>query len=127
MITAVIPARGGSKGVSGKNLRVLAGTPLLAHTIEDALGSCRVDAVEVSTEDAGIAAVAREYGAGVIERPPELATDIASSEDALLHALSDLEQRGHDPSLVVFLQCTSPFRCGADIDAAIDTLLREVA
>lgn len=127
MIIGVIPARGGSKGVPGKNLQILVGKPLLVHSIEDALESCLVDAVMVSTDDERIAAVAREHGAGVIDRPADLASDNASSEAALLHALERIERQGMPTELIVFLQCTSPFRTGADIDAAIDRLRREQA
>jgi N-acylneuraminate cytidylyltransferase len=123
----VIPARGGSKGLPGKNLRLLAGRPLLVHSIEDAREAQGVDAVLVSTDDKGISAVAREHGASVIERPAEFATDTASSEAALLHALEVIESQGMRPELVVFLQCTSPFRTGADIDGAIEKLRHERA
>lgn len=122
-IIAIIPARGGSKGVPRKNLRLLAGKPLIAYTIEHALQARQVNRTIVSTEDAEIAKVARQYGAEVVMRPPELATDTASAESVLLHVLSFLEQtEGYAPSLVVLLQPTSPLRQPNDIDNAIDTL-----
>jgi N-acylneuraminate cytidylyltransferase len=120
----IIPARGGSKGVPRKNILPLAGKPLLAHTIDQALASESLTQVVVSTDDAEIGAVAREYEADVIWRPAALATDTATSESALLHALNQLSETGNpDPDLVVFLQATSPVRGADDIDQAVDTLL----
>ena len=84
---AIIPARGGSKGVPRKNVLELAGKPLIAHSIEDALEAQAVDEVYVSTDDEEIAQVSRAYGAKIIERPDDLAGDTASSEVALIHAL----------------------------------------
>jgi len=122
-IIAIIPARGGSKGIPQKNIRLLAGKPLVAYTIEHALRARQVNRTIVSTDDAEIAKVARQYGAEVVIRPPELATDTASSEPVLLHVLSFLEQtEGYLPSLIVLLQPTSPLRQPDDIDNAIDTL-----
>lgn len=119
---AIIPARGGSKRVPGKNLLALHGRPLLAHTIESALAAEQIDQVHVSTEDADIATAARQMGAQVIQRPLELALDTASSESALVHALGWLRTQGVEPGLVALLQCTSPVRAADDIDRAIDTL-----
>ncbi|HEX9639340.1 MAG TPA: acylneuraminate cytidylyltransferase [Acidobacteriota bacterium] len=128
MILAIIPARGGSKGVPRKNLRAIGGKPLVAHSIEQALQASLVNRVIVSTDDASIAAVARDYGAEVIDRPAEISGDGASSESALLHVLQTLRQReGLEPELVVFLQATSPLRRAADIDAAIEMLESEAA
>lgn len=124
---SIILARGGSKGVPEKNIRKLADKPLLAYSIENAKEARTVDAVYVSTDDAQIVEIARQYGANVIERPPELATDTASSESALCHALDVLEQQANRPDLVVFLQCTSPFRHGKQIDEAIEKLINEQA
>lgn len=125
---AIIPARGGSKGVTRKNVRPLAGRPLLVHTIEQALAAERVGRVIVSTDDAEIERVAEAHGAEVIERPAELADDDAPSESALVHVLDQLAEReGYRPELVVFLQCTSPIRDAADIDRAICQLLEEGA
>jgi len=118
---AIIPARGGSKGLKGKNIYPVAGRPLLAWSIMQALQSERVDRVFVSTDDSEIAAVAGRYGAGVIHRPAELSGDSASSESALLHALDVLEGEHAVPvGLVVFLQATSPLRKPGDIDRAIE-------
>lgn len=118
---AVIPARGGSKGLRKKNIYPVAGRPLLAWSILQAAGSRKVDRVFVSTDDTDIAAVARAYGAGVVERPAELSGDNATSESALLHAVDVLErEHGIPVGLVVFLQATSPLRKPGDIDRAID-------
>jgi YrbI family 3-deoxy-D-manno-octulosonate 8-phosphate phosphatase len=113
---AIIPARGGSKGIPRKNVCTFNGRPLIQWSIMAALSAERVDAVVVSTDDAEIAAVSREAGADVVMRPADISTDIASSEDALIHALSMFEEQ---PELVVFLQCTSPLTQGEDIDRCI--------
>jgi YrbI family 3-deoxy-D-manno-octulosonate 8-phosphate phosphatase len=123
-ITAIIPARGRSKRIPRKNLLPLAGRPLVAHSIVHARQSHLVREVYVSTDDMDIAEVARAYGAEVVLRPPELASDQATSESALLHVLDERGRQGlPDPDLVVFLQCTSPIRRSDDIDRAIKTLL----
>ena len=128
MVTiAIIPARGGSKGVPRKNVRPLAGKPLIAHSILDAKESKFTDKVYVSTDNLEIAEVSRQYGAEIIHRPEELAGDTASSESALIHALSEIEKTGISPDLIVFLQCTSPIRTGTDIDNAIAKLRAENA
>ncbi len=126
-IVAIIPARGGSKGVPRKNIKLLAGKPLIAHTILSALDACLVDHVYVSTDDARISSVSEEYGAAIIKRPDELSGDTVSSEAALIHALEAIEAKGGQPDLVVFLQCTSPIRTGQDIDKAIKKLRSEGA
>ncbi|MFC1986967.1 cytidylyltransferase domain-containing protein [Chloroflexota bacterium] len=127
-ICAIIPARGGSKGIPRKNIRLLAGKPLIAYSIERALQAQQVNRTIVSTEDAEIAKVAQQYGAEVVIRPPELATDTASSESVLLHVLSFLEQQeGYVPSLIVLLQPTSPLRQPDDIDNAINKLIKDKA
>jgi N-acylneuraminate cytidylyltransferase len=127
-ILAVIPARGGSKGLPGKNIALLSGKPLLAHSIEHSLAVKGIDRVVVSTDDDRIAEAAREAGAHVVERPPELASDAAPSEGALLHALDRVvEEDGHEPDLVLFLQATSPIRRPGDIDRAVRTLVEEGA
>lgn len=114
---AVIPARGGSKGVPRKNVRPLGGTPLVARTIAAARAAKLVDAVYVSTDDAEVAAAARAAGAEVVDRPAEISGDDASSESALLHALDMIEAEGDPVDVLVFLQCTSPFTTSDEIDA----------
>ena len=124
---AIIPARGGSKGVIGKNLRLVAGKPLVAWTIEAARKSRYIKQVVVSTDSDSIAAISRRYGAEVVERPADISGDAASSESALLHAVSVLEGRDECFEEVVFLQCTSPFTTAEDIDACIQRLRDEKA
>lgn len=117
---AIILARGGSKGIPQKNLIDFAGKPLLAWSILQARAAETVAAVYVSSDSDAILDVAIRYGARAIKRPDELATDTATSEVALLHALDVIvaEQEG-DPECVVFLQATSPLREPSDIDAAV--------
>src|SRR5437868_3714304 len=123
-IIAIIPARGGSKRLPGKNLRRLAGLPLVVHSIRHALRAAAVSETYVSTDDEEIARVSLAEGATVARRPPELATDQATSESALLHVLDERKKQGlPDPDLVVFLQCTSPWRRAGDIDGAIAALV----
>ena len=125
---AIIPARGGSKGIPRKNLRMIAGRPLVAWTIEAALKAKHVTRTVVSTDDAEIAAVSRSFGAEVVVRPNEISGDTASSESALLHTLAQLERdESYRPELLTFLQCTSPLIEGGDVDGAIEALTREQA
>ncbi len=122
-VVAIIPARGGSKGVPRKNVRPVAGRPLIAWSVADALESQRVSCVYVSTDDAEIKCAAQDAGAQIIDRPAVLAEDSTTSEAALLHALDCIAaDRGGDPDLVVFLQATCPIRTGMDIDSAIALL-----
>ena len=114
-ILAVIPARGGSKGVPDKNLRHIGGRSLLARTVAASRESRFEPLVVVSTDAPRIAAAAERAGAEVVTRPTELATDEASSEDALLHALEQYP----DSDVLVFLQCTSPFLTTGELDRAI--------
>lgn len=124
---AIIPARGGSKGIPRKNLQEVGGIPLVGRSVLAARGAKHVQAVYVSTDDAEIASVAKEYGAQIIWRPAELATDTASSESVLLHALEVLSRGGAEPELTVFIQCTSPFVEPQDVDAMIEKMQEEQA
>lgn len=125
---AVIPARGGSKAVPDKNIRLLAGRPLLTHDVEAALRAGSVQRVIVSTDSPRIAAIARDAGAEIVWRPPEISGDTASSETALLHVLDHLGQteRRH-PQQLAFLQCTSPFTAAEDIDGCVRRLVEAEA
>lgn len=119
-VLAIIPARGGSKGIPGKNVRVLYGKPLLAWPVDAALKSRYVDRVIVSTEDPAIASVATNAGAEVpFLRPGELATDTAKSTDVVLHALKFYKDRQETYDYVVFLEPTSPLTDAGDIDSAL--------
>lgn len=127
-ILTIIPARGGSKGIPRKNLQPFAGKPLIVHTIEAIINCDQLTRIIVSTEDTEIAEVANRYGAEVVFRPLEIASDTATSESALLHTLEYLQQtENYQPDLVVFLQCTCPIRQPTDIDGAIKTLEQQQA
>ncbi len=123
-VLAVIPARGGSKGIPGKNVKIVAGKPLIAHTIQNAKKSKIIDRIIVSTDDKEIGDVAEQYGARVVWRPSEISGDSAASELALLHVLDFLEEsEQYVPDILVFLQCTSPLTSAEDIDGTIEELL----
>ena len=113
MICSLILARGGSKGIPGKNIIDLNGKPLIAYSIEASLAS-GVDEPWVSTDDPEIAMASREYGAKVIDRPSELAQDTSKSEDALNHFADNKEFDS-----MVFIQPTSPMIQPGDIDEAL--------
>ncbi len=118
---AIIPARGGSKSVPLKNIKELCGKPLLAYTIESARKSVAVDRLVVSTDHDRIAQVAKEFGAEVIMRPAELATDEAPTEWALIHVLDELKNKeGYEPDVVLTLEPTSSFRTAQSIDRCVE-------
>jgi YrbI family 3-deoxy-D-manno-octulosonate 8-phosphate phosphatase len=122
-VLAIIPARGGSKGLPRKNVLPVAGLPLIAWTIMAAKAARTVSRVVVSTDDAEIAAVAKRYGAEVAHRPADISGDTASSESALLHVLGHLkEHEQYEPAITAFLQCTSPLTIGEDIDGVVSAL-----
>jgi len=125
-LLAIVPARGGSKGIPRKNLRLLAGRPLLSYTIDAALRASHVGRVIVSTDDDEIAAIAVASGAEVpFRRPAALGTDDATTFAVVRHALETLmAQDGRVAPGIVVLQPTSPLRTAAHIDAAIDLWLR---
>jgi len=131
MVTAlaIIPARGGSKGIPRKNLRELAGHPLLAWSIAAAEAAETVGRVIVSTDDAEIAEVAREYGAETpFLRPAALAADDTRDLPVFQHALGWLEEHeGARPDIIVHLRPTSPLRRAADIDRAVHALAADPA
>jgi len=118
-VIAIIPARGGSKGIKNKNLQHVGGIPLVARTILACKQSSMVDDVYVSTDNSKIARVAIAYGAKVIERPSELALDATSSEAVLLHALQELENQDIWPQTILFAQCTSPLTRTSDVDGIL--------
>ncbi|MBL1210146.1 acylneuraminate cytidylyltransferase family protein [Geminocystis sp. GBBB08] len=126
-IVTIIPARGGSKGIPQKNIRLLSDKPLIAHSILHSLEAKEVDHTFVTTDNDQISSISKEYGAEIIQRPVEFANDTTSSESALLHGLLEIEKKGIEPELIVFLQCTSPLRSGQDIDQAVIQLREENA
>ena len=119
---AIIPARGGSKGLPGKNVRPLNGKPLIAYAIEAALKARHIDRVIISTDDEEIARVAVEYGAELpFMRPAELASDTALAVDNYIYTIGRLEEElGKIIDSFVVLQPTSPLRIAEDIDGAIE-------
>lgn len=119
---AIIPARGGTKGLPGKNVKELDGIPLIAHTIKAAIGASCVDRVIVTTDDRGIAGIAEQYGAEVpFLRPEALATDTASAVDVYIHAVNFLVERdGADLKKFMVLLPTVPFRNSRHIDEAFE-------
>lgn len=119
-VLAIIPARGGSKGVPRKNLIPLGGKPLMTHMIMAAMSANSISRIVVSTDDDEIAAVATRAGADVVVRPDEISGDLASSEDAVLHALDHLKRfDGYEPDIVAFLQATAPLTTASDIDGTV--------
>ncbi len=126
-VLAVIPARGGSKGIPGKNIKPFAGKPLIAHSIETALNCPLIDRTVVSTDDAPIAEVARAHGAEVIDRPGELASDAALVIDAIKHAILEVECDDQPVDIVMLLEPTSPFRRPEDLEECIQVLLDDRA
>jgi len=125
---AIIPARGGSKGVPRKNVRPLAGLPLVAHAIRAALAADHISRVVVSSDDEEILAVAEQYGAEAMRRPTDISGDDATSESAVLHCLQTLKEREqYEPELTMLIQCTSPLTSREDLDGLIETLRAEKA
>lgn len=124
-VLGLITARGGSKGLPGKNIRLLCGKPLIEWSISAAKAASCVDRIVVSTDDAAIADVARRAGAEVpFERPSELATDSASSVDVVIHAIDTLAKTDLAFDIVVLLEPTSPLRNSFDIDEAVQRLIQ---
>ena len=125
-IFAIIPARGGSKGIKDKNIYPINGSPLISYTINAAKGSKFVDYVMVSTDSQSIADTARQYGADVpFMRPAELASDTSRTIDAIVSAIGMLRERGKTYDVLVLLQPTSPLRTSEDIDKAIELYYTE--
>ena len=122
-VLAIVTARGGSKGLPGKNLRLLDGRPLVAWPVSVALGAASVDRVIISTDDVAIAEAARTAGADVpFLRPAHLANDTASSMDVILHALDTLASQGHEYEYVILLEPTSPLTESSDVEDALSRL-----
>ncbi|MFJ9907141.1 cytidylyltransferase domain-containing protein [Streptomyces sp. NPDC101152] len=127
-VLAVIPARGGSKGVPAKNLAPVGGVPLVSRAVRECLASRLVTDVVVSTDDQAIAAAAREAGAEVVLRPAAIAGDTATSEAAVLHAMDAHEAlHGAAVDVVLLVQCTSPFVVRQDIDGVAGAVVENGA
>ena len=122
-ILALIPARGGSKGLPGKNIKPMLGKPLIGWTIEQALASEFIDKVVVTTDDKEIAEISRKFKADVpFLRPRELAQDSSPTMDAVLHAVNWFEENGELYDILVLLEPSSPLRDSEDIDNSIKLL-----
>ena len=119
---AIIPARGGSKGIHKKNIALLMGKPLISYMLDAAKGSKYINEIVVSTDDEEIAKVSIEYGAKIKMRSNEISGDLVSSECALLDVL-----KVYNCDILVFLQCTAPFTTTEDIDGTIKELLHQDA
>lgn len=119
---AIIPARGGSKGIIGKNIKPICGKPLIAHTINFIKQTPAFDKIIVSTDDSHIKRVSLEYGAEVIDRPKALATDTALAMDSIRHAVQELESSGETIEYIYILEATSPLRRKSDIVQCMEIL-----
>lgn len=122
-IFAIIPARGGSKGIIGKNIKQLNNKPLICYTIEESLKCTLLDGVFVSTDDKLIADISMKSKAKVIDRPAELATDQSPTIDTIYHAM-DFIGKESDNDIIVLLQPTSPLRNVIDINLALDIFMK---
>lgn len=123
-VLAIIPSRGGSKRIPNKNIKLIAGEPLIAWIIKSALASKLIDRLIVSTDSPTIAKVAKKYRAEVpFTRPASLATDTAKSDDVIKHAIGYLERNEkYQADIIIVLQATSPLTIANDIDKAIKQL-----
>ena len=121
-IIAIIPARGGSKGIPGKNIKNFEGKPLISHSIEYAKDSKLIHEVYVSTDDTQISHISKTAGAKIITRPPELATDTSTTESAIKHALNNIDNL---PDIIILLQPTSPLRPKNSLDVIINKFIDE--
>ena len=126
-VLAIIPARGGSKGIPGKNIRTFAGKPLIVHSIEAALQCPLVTRTVVSTDDDQIAKIANAHGAQVSKRPAELATDSSLVIDTIRYTTRKIEEGGEEVDIVLLLEPTSPFRRMEDIAKCIQVLAENKA
>ena len=128
-VLALIPARGGSKGLPGKNTKDLCGKPLIAHSIDTAKASTQINRIIVTTDDQKIADVAKQYGAELpFMRPAELATDKSLALDAFVHAINWLkDNEGYEADCVVILYPTCPIRNVEDIDNGVKLFLEKNA
>ena len=124
-ILAIIPVRGGSKGIPGKNIKLLAGRSLLSYTIDAALKSKYIKRTVVSTEDSNIKNIAQSLGVEVLDRPIELAQDETKTAPVLLHVVEELEKENYKPDVTILLQATCPLRNAKELDEAIELFLQK--
>lgn len=116
-VIAIIPARGGSKGIKNKNIISFCDKPLIAHTIEQAKNCSFIDDVYVTSDSKEILEISEKFGAKIIQRPSEISDDFSTSESALIHAIKQIP--GEEEKIIIFLQATSPLRSSRDIEQAI--------
>ncbi len=126
-VLGIIPARGGSKGVPRKNIRLVAGRPLLAYTVDAAQASLWLTKFIVTTDDLEIRQIAISLGCEVLVRPPNLAADDTPMLPVIFHALEALQSRNEHYDIIVLLQPVAPLRTGADIDACLELLVESGA
>ena len=127
-ILYIIPARGGSKGLPGKNIRLLRDKPLIAYSIDAARNSKYEGTILVSTDDKAIADIAKQYGAEVpFIRPAELSNDCAATTDVIFHTINYYKEHNRNFDLIILLQPTSPLRISEDIDNAIKLMMEKKA
>ena len=122
-ILAIIPARGGSKRLKGKNIKMLLGKPLIAHSIGFAQKCNLINKIVVSTENEEIKNTALQFGAEVIDRPVELAQDTTKTAPVLIDVVEKLEQNGYKPDIIILLQATCPVRQEGLAEKALDLLI----
>jgi CMP-N,N'-diacetyllegionaminic acid synthase len=120
-IVVLIPARGGSKGVLRKNIREFNGKPLITHSIEYAKSCDLVNSVYVSTDDEKISEISSDSGAKIIDRPSKISGDTATTESAIIHAISMMDSK---PDIIVLLQATSPFRPKNSLKEALEKFIK---
>lgn len=123
-IVALVPARGGSKGIPNKNLKKIGGIPLVARSVLAACGVTQIDKTYVSSDSNEILSVGAKYGASPVVRPSTYAADQSSTEEVLLHFLDVMEHQGALPDILVYLQCTSPFTTSDDVSKVLASLLQ---
>lgn len=124
-IISIIPARGGSKGIPLKNLKLVNGKPLLDYTVNASLNSRFIKTTFVSSDHNRIIKRARKLGAEIINRPKKFSTDTSTTESVIIHCIEKLKKKGYKPDIIVLLQNTSPLRTTKHIDEAIDIFLKE--
>jgi len=124
-VLAIIPARGGSKGIPRKNLRPIMGKPLIYYSIHLAVACKLIDKVIVSSDDSEILSVAKQYKAEPMLRPDSISGDQATTESAMVHAVQTLKKNGYNPDYVMLLQPTSPYREAKDMDGSINTIIND--
>lgn len=123
-IISIIPARGGSKGIPLKNLKIICGKPMLDYTVNASLNSKLIKTTFVSSDHAKIIQRAKKLGAEVINRPKQFARDTSTTESTMIHCIERLEKKGYKPDIIILLQNTSPLRTTKHIDEAINIFLK---